>query len=211
MKRIIKYLFISFLFIVTLTLFKSVDISAKVSTSSVFEVIVGEEKLPLHYTLEETNEGVKEKIQFTIKLKGLSDTSNSYSWEHTFCYALNGGEEVCEVDITGSNQENSTSILSNQSYNYYYYDEDMPYYSEDLVFDYIKFKNKFTCLDCIGESQTIILDDIVFNLDEINYKYTYDMSVNYLTFNNNQYVTGYTRAVFVNNESSSLKLSDAPI
>lgn len=207
-----------FAFVFIAFVFGDVRIEAKVSASDIFEIEVGKEDvLGVYYTLEEdSDKNVKERINFAVTLKGVSNSKNDYRWEHTFCYSINNEEEICEYDLTGSDQENKQYIYSDQTYNFTFYDGDMPYYSEDLVFDYVLFKNKFVCLDCDNDSE-VILDDIRFEKDKIDYKYNYDVNVNYVENNSKKYVVNYSsnnkvfvKALFVNNSGSNLVLEEAP-
>ena len=213
MKRFLKNVFICLIVVFAFTIFDSYEASAKSSTSGVFEVEVGSEKLPLYYVLEEDNGEVKEKIQFAVTLKGVSDVSNSYRWEHSLCYKINGSGEICEVDFTGKDQvDNPQNILSNQTYTYYFYDSDMPYYSEELTFEYVRFSNKFVNLEKNSDEE-ITLDDIVFYDDsnEISYYYNYDVIAGYYEENSKAYVgANNVSASFVNNSSSSLIIENAP-
>ena len=175
----LKNLFICFLFVGLFMFINSNKVMAKISTSSVFEVEVGEEKLPVYYFLEDDNGTVKERIQFSVFLKGVSATGKNYRWEHKMCYKTQGNEELCEIDFTGSDQEeNAQDILSNKNYNFSFWDGDMPFYNEELVFEYVKFSNKFVCLEENCDEE-ITLDDIVFNENEISYAYNYDVSFDY--------------------------------
>lgn len=160
---------------------------------------------------------VKERIQFNVHLKGLSEFSNSYRWEHQLCYKVNGNSEVCEIDITGDS-DLSTKILSNGEYPFYFYDGHMPYYSETLEFEYITFKNKFTCLDC-ETNQEYTLNNIVFSNEEIRYDYSYDLKTDYVENEDKKYVVAYSSSTsekvyvkgqFVNNSASNIVLEDAP-
>lgn len=206
-----KRLLFVFAFIFTIFVFSGIDVCAKVSSSEVFEIEVGsEDTLNAYYTLEEDNEkNVKERINFSVTLKGLSEIKNDYRWEHTFCYSINEGEEICENDLTGSDQENKQYIYSNQTYNFTFYDGDMPYYNEDLFFDYVVFKNKFVCLDC-DNSDEIILDDIRFEKEDINYKYNYDFVVSFVENEEKMFVNKSASVTFVNNSSSRLLLATSP-
>lgn len=215
MKRILYV----FAFVFMALLFSAVRVDAKISGSEVFEIEVGkEDTLNVYYTLEEDSEkNVNERINFSVVLKGLSETKNDYRWEHTFCYAINGGEEICEYDLTGSDQENAQYIYSNQTYNFTFYDGDMPYYSEELYFDYVLFKNKFVCLDCESDRE-IILSDIRFEKEDIDYKYDYRIDVSYVENESRKYVVNYfsnnkvfVKALFVNNSGSNLIKENAPV
>lgn len=208
MKNIYRMLFICFLFLFALFVDQEV-VSARVSSSPVFEVGVGEEKLNIYYELVKDEQNVvRERMIFPVSVKGLETTSNSYRWEHTFCYKIEGKEEVCEIDLTGEDQvvegEETSKILSNMSYNYTYFDEDMPYYSDSLVFEYITFKNKFVCLDC-SESNEIVLNDITFLEDEIDYAYKFNVAVDVYEKNDKQYVSYNNMALFV---SSSIVMKE---
>lgn len=213
-----RKLFYVFSFVLMLFFVSDFEVKAKVSNNPTFEVEVGEgDVLPIYYTLQEDDQGnVKERINFSVTLRGVSKNKNNYRWEHTFCFAINGGEEVCEYDLTGSDQENPQYIYSNETYDFTFYDGDMPYYSEDLVFDYVVFKNKLVCLDCENSTE-IILDDIRFESSDINYKYNYEISVSYVENEGRKYVANYSsggvvyvKATFINNSSSSLTLEGAP-
>jgi hypothetical protein len=92
---------------------------------------------------------LKEKILFNVVLKGKEEIGKSYRWEHTFCYKLVGENEICETDLTGKDQQGGQDILSNETYNFSFWDGHMPYYREDLVFDYVNFSNKFYCFSSI--------------------------------------------------------------
>ena len=219
MKNIISKLVACFLFICALFLFTNDGVSAKSSINDVFEVEVGTDKLPLYYSLEDDNGTIREKVQFAVTLKGLADEKKSYRWEHTLCYKISGSSEVCEIDITGSDQEeNNQDISSNNTYNYYFYDSDMPYYSEELIFEYVRFSNKFISLE---NDEEIILDDIVFSALEIDYDYNFRIEVNYNENNSYKYVDNYysnissdskvyVRAYLYNNIGSNLLLDNAP-
>lgn len=221
MKAIIKNIFISFFFGLAFLFFNNLEVCAKTVSNGIFEVTVGEQDtLPLYYTLEESDNDVKERVQFNVTLKGISEVSNSYRWEHIFCYKIKGEEnEVCEVDLTGiDNEDNPQEILSNKSYSFTFYDEDMPYYSESLEFEYITFKNNFVCLDC-DNNDSISLENIEFSSNYIQYKYSYDLNVNYVENNGKKYVKNYSSslnnlvfvaATFANNSASSLVIDGSP-
>lgn len=214
MKRIVKCLFIIFLFLFAIIAIDNNSVSGKSASSEVFEVVVGDEKLPVYYELVSSDNRTKEMLKFHVDLKGMEASGNSYRWEHTFCYKVEKGEEVCEVDLTGEDQpveegEEAVKVLSDTSYNYTYFDEDMPHYSESLEFEYIVFKNKFVCLDC-GETKEVTLDDIHFTGNEINYAYNFDIIVDTFEKDDKQYVGYNNSALFVNNSSSILLLSGAP-
>lgn len=222
MRKYVKYLIYSFLFVCFIALFNINSVKAKSVSNSVFEVEVGKDNiLPVHYSLEDDNGAIKERVNFAVVLKGKESTGKSYKWEHTLCYKLNGFEEMCEVDITSKNEENSVDIVSDQTYNYTFYDTDMPFYSDSLMFEYVKFKNKFVCLD--GENEeTIELDEIYFSSSEIDYKFNFDISrsvvtvaidgKNYISpsiYNGNSYYAAFN-ATFVNNSGSTLVRQNAP-
>ena len=274
MKNIGKILFFSFLFLVTLFASEVVTVSAKSSSSEVFEVIVGDDKLPVRYTLvldyikvmndaekevgslndnviemddgkkftivndaiyNESSESVgtvfngsvliingalytlknsiEERMDFAVSLKGLDDTGNSYRWEHALCYKIEGKQEVCEIDLTGEDQiveegKDPIKILSNTTYNYTYFDEDMPYYNKDLEFEYITFKNKFVCLDC-GEAKEVVLNDITFTKEEIDYRYKFGVVVQTYEKDGVEYVGYNPSGVLVNYYTSDYKLEGA--
>lgn len=271
MKKIYRYLLVMFLFAGLFLFSKNIKIFAKVSTSPVFEVEVGNEKLPLFYNLvnsqivysgteevgnfetgiismkngetyivnekkvldEENNEvgsinenilninsssytlgevGVREKILFQVSLRGISETKKSYRWEHTFCYKIGGLNEICETDFTGKDQgEDAQEIFSNATYNFSFWDGHMPYYSEDLIFEYVKFSNRFVNL--IDASEVIVLNDIEFNSlnNEISYLYNYDVVLSEYESNGQFYVgASNISATLVNNTSSSLNLNGSP-
>lgn len=153
---------------------------------------------------------VREKFVFSVEVKGLEQAKTSYRWEHSLCYKIVGNDEVCEVDLTGADQgENAQSIFGNETYNFSFWDGHMPYYSEDLIFEYIKFKNKFVSLET-GNNAEYVLDDIVFlnSEDEISYYYNYDVIVDSYDSEFKSYVgASNINASFVNNTSSSLTLS----
>jgi hypothetical protein len=158
------------------------------------------------YTLGDKT--IKERMNFGVYLKGLSENSNSYEWEHKLCYKIVGYDEICEVDITGDIESNN-KILSDHEYSYSFYDGHMPYYSEILEFEYITFKNKFVCLDC-ETSVEFSLDDIGFNGGEINYEYNYDFSVISKKIGDKEYVSYNMSSTFINNSSSGLILENSP-
>lgn len=204
MKRFFKCLFVVFLFLFACLIVNDVSVSAKSSSDSVFEIKVGEEKLPIYYSLVDDNGVVKERMNFPVELIGKGEEGNSYRWEHTFCYKIEGYEEICEVDINGADQEDSVTILDNKSYSYTYFDEEMPFYSDSLVFEYVLFRNKFVDLKLNSE---ILLDEIKFLSNEIYYKYQFDVSVDVY---DDYYVDYYSQGLFVNNAGSSLSLENSP-
>lgn len=222
MKKYVKYLIYSFLFVCLIYLFSVNGVKAKSVSNSVFEVEVGKDNiLPVHYSLEDDKGVIRERVNFAVILKGKESTGKSYKWEHTLCYKLNGKEEMCEVDITSKNEENSVDIVSDQTYNYTFYDTDMPFYSDSLIFEYVKFKNKFTCLD-EGIEEIIELDEIYFSSSEIDYKFNFDINrsvvtavvdeKNYISpsiYNGNSYYSTFN-ATFVNNSGSTLVKENAP-
>ena len=83
MKKIFNFVFIAFIFVCAF-LMKSIEVSAKKVSSSTFEVEVGTDKLPVYYSLEDDYGVIKERIQFSVTLKGLEETGKSYRWEHKF-------------------------------------------------------------------------------------------------------------------------------
>lgn len=271
MKNISKILFFSFLFLITLFVSEVATVSAKSSSSEVFEVVVGEDKVPVYYTLvlEDTkvlsnntevgsmknnvinmNDGsvftidgsniydstsekvgylstfygesvlvinnsvfyleevIEERMNFSVVLKGLDSESESYRWEHQLCYKIKDKQEVCEVDLTGEDQvvegEESIKILSNTSYSYTYFDEDMPYYSESLEFEYITFKNKFVSLK---DGSEIILNDISFLANEIDYSYQFDAVAQTYEKEGIEYVGYNPSGILVNYYTSDYALS----
>lgn len=271
MKKMFRFLFVISTF-VCLSFFCFFNkVSAKSSSSYVFEVDVGEGKLPINYnlvnvkdvlnnstvvgTLEDnlismkdgstytiknndvldesgnlvgnsqndvismingntytlSSSTVREKMVFSVTLKGLLEEKKSYRWEHTFCYKIAGYNEICEKDLTGSDQkENSQSIYSNETYNFSFWDGHMPYYDEELIFEYVIFKNKFVCLET-NCNEEIVLDDIEFSDAEINYYYNYDVIVDSTSVDSKEYInSSNTSAKLVNNTASSLILSNAP-
>ena len=271
MKRVIRIIFISFLFITALFVFKSNNVFAKKSANSVFEIEVGNENLFFNYSLVSSSailsgndevgylesniismkngdsytisEGkvldeddieigvidsntivfnnsevytistssVKEKVVIPVTLKGLEKEGKSYRWEHNFCYKIVGMSEICELDKTGKDQEESAQdIVSNKTYQFSFWDGHMPYYSEDLLFEYVIFSNKFVSLE-EGSNEEITLDIIEFTSSEIKYAYNYDVSFDYYEDGTSSYVgANNVSAVFVNNGSSSLILSTSP-
>ena len=104
MKKIFNFVFIAFIFVCAF-LMKSIEVSAKKVSSSTFEVEVGTDKLPVYYSLEDDYGVIKERMQFSVTLKGLEETGKSYRWEHKFCYKVSGQEELCETDLTGKDQQ----------------------------------------------------------------------------------------------------------
>ena len=80
-----------FAFVFVTLIFSGINVSAKVSGSDIFEIEVGKEDvLNVYYTLEEDSEKVvRERINFSVALKGVSEVKNNYRWEHTFCFAIN--------------------------------------------------------------------------------------------------------------------------
>lgn len=217
MKKFIENIFFILFFVVAFLFINNLKVEAKTVSNGVFELTVGEQDLlPLYYILEESDEGVKERIQFNVTLKGISEVSNSYRWEHTFCYKIKGEDnEFCEVDITGSDTgDNPQKILSNQTYSFTFYDLDMPYYNDDLDFEYINFRNKFISLED-GKNEEISVENIEFSSNDIKYKYSYDLNVNYVTNGDKKYVNNYyssvfVSATFVNNSGSTLNLDSSP-
>ena len=130
MKKIFNFIFIAFIFVCAFFM-KSTDVSAKKVSSSIFEVEVGTDKLPIYYSLEDDYGVIKERMQFAVNLTGLEETGKSYRWEHRFCYKVSGQEELCEIDLTGKDQTgNPQDIVSDGTYNFQFWDGDMPYYSE---------------------------------------------------------------------------------
>lgn len=272
MKKLFVKLFIILSFAFVSFCFSSGVVEAKSSSNAVFEVVVGDEKLPFYYFLVESraidddgviignlendiisfNDGsaysvnqnvvfdrlenevgsingdvvtinsqeynllkkeIKERIQFNVMIKGFGDGSNYYKWEHQLCYKIDGKAEVCELDITGDDEETS-KIYNNQEYSFYFYDGHMPYYDESLNFEYITFKNKFVCLNCEDEKE-YVLNDVTFIANELNYTYSYGVDVNYVTNDGKKYVYNYSsnyndlvyvKGSFVNNSGSSLLL-----
>ncbi len=209
-KTMNKIIFI-FTFVFAFLVFSGENCRAKVSSSEVFKVEVGDDDLPLNYVLvrDLTDNEVKEQIQFNVLLNGLKSTGNSYSWEHQLCYKFADGEEICEIDITAGNIFNSTDIVDNKSYSFAFYDTDMPYYSDAVKFSYVTFKNKFTCLNC-EEEKEYILDDITFLENEINYKYKFDFINNSGEVDGKEYASASkeedmvkTLGVFVNNSTDT--------
>ena len=222
MKKYFKYLIYSFLFLCLISFFSGSKVNAKSTSSSVFDVIVGKENiLPVHYSLEDDGGVIRERVNFAVTLIGKEKNGRSYRWEHTLCYKISGQEEMCEVDITSKNEENSVDIVSNQTYNYTFYDEDMPFYSESLTFEYVKFKNKFICLEENTE-ETIELDEMYFSGSDLDYKFNFDINktikvveangknyINPSIYNNGSYYSVFN-ATFVNNSSSDLVKENAP-
>lgn len=219
MKKYIKYLVFSFLF---LCLIGGIKVSAKSSLSSSFEISVGKENsLPVIYTLEEDNGVIKERVNFSVTLVGKEETARSFRWEHTLCYKLSGKAEVCEIDYTGKDQEDSNDILSNQTYDYTFYDSDMDYYSEDLTFEYVRFNNKLICLE-EGCNDEYVLDELYFDSTNIKYDYSFDItqSIKSKTINDKTYIApsiysndgyySYFQSTFVNNSTSTLIKENAP-
>ncbi len=220
----VKYVLIGCLvFLISLFLFND-RVEAKVSENSSFKIEVGSDKLPVYYSLESAVEGesttVKERMHFLVTLTGVSDTSKSYRWTHQLCYKIVGGEEVCEVDVMGKDQEgdNGIDITSEGVYSYYFSDDDMAFYSDTLEFEYITFKNSFVSLE-EGSSESFSLDDITFLSDEIDYKYVFDINISYAENEGRKYVKNYyssdddkvyVGATFLNNIGSSLSLDGAP-
>lgn len=268
MKKMFKLFFICFLFVYTCFTFESLTINAKSSLSEVFDIEIGNEKLPVYYNLvssksivldneeigniegntislkdgssyiiennkvlSEDNEKVgnivnddlllnsgiaykildskiKEKILFNVVLKGKEEIGKSYRWEHTFCYKLVGENEICETDLTGKDQQGGQDILSNETYNFSFWDGHMPYYREDLIFDYVKFSNKFYLLEDNSEEE-IVLDIIEFSSSEIKYTYTFDVVLN--DYEGTYIGANDTAASLINaGGSSSLKLNGSP-
>ena len=218
MKKAFRFLFVAFLFVYAFVM-GSTSVSAKSVSNAVFEVEVGTDKLPLYYTLEDDNGVIKEKIQFDVILKGLAETGKSYRWEHKFCHKVTGGEEFCEIDLTGKDQVgNEQDIVSDETYNFYFWDSDMPYYSDGLTFEYVRFSNKFICIEenC---NEEIVLDDIEFLSGEIDYNYQFSVDPFSIENNGKKYVDNYfsqennfvyVRGYLSNNLSSQLTWTDAP-
>ena len=154
---------------------------------------------------------VREKMVFSVTLKGLLEDKKSYRWEHTFCYKIVGYYEICETDFTGSDQkESAQDIYSNATYNFYFWDGHMPYYSEEIVFEYIIFKNRFVCLEK-DVNEEVLLKDITFEDEEISYYYNYDVMVDYTSVELKEYINATnTSAKLINNSTSSLILANAP-
>ena len=88
MKKIFKLFLGCFLLVCAFMLFNECNALAKVSGNEVFEIEVGDERLPLYYTLEKDNNTVKERIQFAVILKGVSSQGKSYRWEHSLCFKI---------------------------------------------------------------------------------------------------------------------------
>lgn len=220
MKRYLRYLFFSFLFLCLTCVSK---VSAKSSVSSAFEVSVGDgDTLPVYYSLVEDSGVVKEQIHFSVTLRGKESNGRSFKWEHTLCYKISGASEVCEVDYTGKDIEGSNDIVSNEEYNYTFYDSDMPFYSDSLVFEYVKFNNKFVCLD-EGSSDEYTLDELYFDELSISYKYKFDavhslksekvgdkIYISPSIYTNNGVKFSYFNSTFVNNSSSNLTKENSP-
>ena len=223
MKKYFKYLIYCFLFLCLISFFSDNKVNAKNSSSSVFDVIVGKENiLPVHYSLEDDNGVIRERVNFAVTLIGKEENGKSYKWEHTLCYKISGQDEMCEIDITSKDEENGVNIVSNQTYNYTFYDTDMPFYSESLTFEYIKFKNKFICLEENTE-ETIELGEMYFNESDLDYKFNFDINktikavevngknyINPSIYNNNGSYYSSFNATFVNNSGSTLVKENAP-
>lgn len=281
MKNMFNKIFVCLLFAFAFIVLSSNDVSAKSSTGSTFEIEVGEDKLPLYYSLVNSqyiledseivgvledgvislysgetytvNEGkvlneedeeigiivdnsitmsngksytlseesVKEKILVSVELKGVSNEAKNYRWEHTFCYKISGKDEICEKDLTGSDQgEGSQSIYSNKSYSFSFWDGHMPYYEEGLVFEYFKFSNKFISLQ-ENDNEVVLLDDIYFSGNEIDYNYQFKVDAGHVENNEKNYVDNYysnnasdkkvyIKGILYNNLASNLNMNDAP-
>ncbi len=268
MRKIFNLIFMCFLFVCTFFAFDSFSVNGKTSLSNVFEIEIGNDKLPVYYNLvssqsvvlnnEEVgsiesnmlslNDGssyiikdnkvlsednkevgsiidddillnsgenykileskIKEKMLFNVILKGKEEVGKSYRWEHTFCYRIVGGNEICETDLTGKDQDGGQDILSNGTYTFSFWDGHMPYYKEDLVFEYVKFSNKFVLLE-ENSNEEIILDVIEFVSSEIKYTYTFDVVLN--DYEGTYIGASDTAASLINaGGSSSLKLDGTP-
>lgn len=272
MKKGLKNVFVSFLFICLFFIFNVSKVNAKSVSSDVFEIVVGKESLSFNYSLVSAqailknnsevgylegtiismrsgdsytiSEGkllgengvesgviasntitmkngevytvatssVYEKIVIPVTLKGLETEGKSYRWEHNFCYKIVGMDEICELDKTGKDQgEDSQAILSNQTYNFSFWDGHMPYYSEELMFEYIRFSNKFICIE-ENSDKVIVLDDIEFKSSdsEIDYSYAFSLILDSYEKDGEQYVGYDKQGLFVNNGSSSLSINNVP-
>ena len=287
MKRILKNVFVVFLFVCLSFLISSVEVTAKSASSSAFEVTVGDEKISFKYDIvniikitdskdnevgvleygktyiedgvqyaqsdtismnngdsyivsnyklldssnvevgQITNNKIvmnngteylfglsssEEKITIPVTLKGLHSEGKDYRWEHTFCYKVAGGVELCETDITGKDQgEDSREILSDHVYSYTFWDGHMPYYSEKLMFEYFIFSNKFVCLE-EGSNEVIALDDIEFrsDADEIDYFYDFSLELDVYEKEGTKYVGYNKEGIFINNNSSDLPFPNLP-
>lgn len=151
---------------------------------------------------------VKEKILFNVTLIGKEETGKSYRWEHTFCYKTTGANEMCETDFSGEDQQESQTILSSETYTFSFWDGHMPYYSEDLFFEYIRFNNKFVLLE-ENNNQEIVLDVIEFISSEIKYTYTFGVVLN--DYEGSYVGSSDTAASLINaGGGSSLKLDGVP-
>lgn len=154
---------------------------------------------------------LQEKIIIPVTLKGLETNGKNYRWEHSFCYKVIGGTELCEVDITGKDQEDGREILSNQTYSFSYWDGHMPYYSEALEFEYIRFSNRFVCIEenC---NDVINLEDLEFRKEnnEIDYSYMFSLNVDSYESDGEEYVGYDVYGVLINNGNSSSDLGNVP-
>ena len=115
----------------------------------------------------------------------VTNPSTSYEFSQVLCYKYNSKQE-CNQD-TGD-----TSVISESSTSVFYYSF-LPFYNEDIKFDYIEYK--FTLK---SENETINLDPIRFNKEEIIYK-------EYFKLSGYQNVSEYNNLTYIRPQSSYLK------
>lgn len=103
------------------------------------------------------SENMYESYNFPVSIEFESDNKTIYEFKQTLCYKYDSVEE-CNID-TGDIVDVSIST----DYNFYY--GFLPFYNENIQFEYLTYKFSLS-----NEDITINFDDITFTKDEINYQ-----------------------------------------